>query len=161
MEEGRPVHKWLLGSVAATVMVFGAPVLAQADTTGQTSFGNPVATVLKLFLFLGIIVVLAVLSIRYLAKRTQVAQKGGIQVVAARQVAPNRSVQVIDVQGKRYLIGVGDQVTLLAEMELDSELVPEDGPELAAGRPFGRVLADALSAVRGQYSGRHADKEES
>jgi flagellar protein FliO/FliZ len=152
------VRNWYTGlAVTLSIVLFNATV-ASADTTTTAPFGNPVAIVVKLFLFLGIIIVLAVLSIRFLAKKSQVAQKGAIQVLAARQVAPNKSVQVIDVQGKRYLIGVGDQITLLSELTEDIEASEDDGVAVESVS-FGKVLSDSLATLRNQYKPSQIDKE--
>lgn len=79
--------------------------------------GNPVWVALKLLLSLSILIVLVIFTIRFLAKRTGVGRaQGDVQVLAARQLAPGKSVQVIETHGKRLLIGVGDQITVLAKL---------------------------------------------
>lgn len=148
-----------IGFVVFFSMIVSDTSVASASTpTAASPFGNPVLTVIKLFLLLGVILALAVLSIRFLAKKSQVAQKGTIQVLAARQVAPNKSVQVIDVQGKRYLIGVGDQITLLADVtaELDAS---KDEMAVVEQKSFGKALADSITALRKQYQTPPSDNE--
>jgi len=123
----------------------------------QTSpFGNPVWTVLKLLLSLVLIVVLVVLLVRFLARRTQVEQRGGIRVLAARQVAPNKSVQVIDVEGRKYLLGVGDDVTLLADITAD---YPEADGVVEAEPGFGALLASSLQSLRARHRSRDQSEE--
>lgn len=121
-------------------------------SSGQAAppFGNPVLASLNILLVLAVVIVLVVFSIRFLARLSQVQQKGAIQVLAARQVAPNRSVQVIDVQGRQYLIGVGDQITLLAEMTGEYDTITADSG-LRTDAKFGQALADALRSVRDRY----------
>lgn len=152
------VRNWYTGSMIGVSLVLSDVTVASASTPNPSPFGNPVVIVLKLFLFLGVIIALAVLSIRFLAKKTQVVQKGAIQVLAARQVAPNRSVQVIDIQGKRYLIGVGDQISLLAEVTQEFEAATDE-VEAQSPMSFGKVLSDSLAALRNQYKAPQSDSE--
>ncbi|MCL6548371.1 MAG: flagellar biosynthetic protein FliO [Alicyclobacillus sp.] len=147
----------------------------------KSALGSPVSAVVHLVLSLALVVVLAVLAIRFLAKRSRTHGGGGIDVVAWRQVGPNRTVQVIDVGGRRLLIGVGEDVTLLADVSdrlLDRPL--QTGGETGSGATglsrgprsggaeggrgtvsgeavyddrFAAVLRHALGQVRDRYRG--------
>jgi flagellar protein FliO/FliZ len=99
--------------------------VGDAATSQDIGFVNPWAMWLRLFLALAVIIAIAVFTIRWLGQKTGVRQVGGIEVLAARQLAPGRFVEVIDVQGKRYLIGVGEQVTLLADVTDDFRTADE------------------------------------
>jgi flagellar protein FliO/FliZ len=152
------VRNGYTGLMVGVSLVVSDVTVASASTPNPSPFGNPVVIVLKLFLFLGVIIALAVLSIRFLAKKTQVVQKGAIQVLAARQVAPNKSVQVIEIQGKRYLIGVGDQISLLADVTQEFDAAADEVVEVAPVS-FGKVLSDSLAALRNQYKSPRSDSE--
>jgi len=131
--------------------------------TNVPSFQAPsaIGVIVKLVLVLGIVIGISVFSIRFLARRTQVSSKGTIEIIAARQVAPNRSVQVIDVLGKRYLIGVGDQVSLLADL---TDMLADSDKYSEPDSKFQSILANALNSVRTKYKtqetvGGHDDSE--
>ena len=90
----------------------------QAVDEGPTLF----ASMIKLFS--GLAVVIAVLLVtyyfvrEYLGKMNKVSGKGKlINVIATHYLAPKKSVMLIDVAGERLVIGVGDEINLLARIE--------------------------------------------
>lgn len=102
--------------------------------------GNPVWTALKLLVLLAVVIVLIILTIRFLAKRTGLGTtQGDVRVLAARQLAPGKSVQVIETYGKRLVIGIGDGVTVLATLDGQVE-EPSDS--------FADVLTERLESLR-------------
>lgn len=123
-------------------------------------FGSPWPYLLNLFFALAVVVILAILLIRFLARRANVQQKGAISVLAARQLAPNKSIQVVEVGDKRYLLGVAEQVTLIADVSntfgKDSPLIAENQSDMAM--PFRQLLLDKLTNLRESY--RPQDSEE-
>lgn len=139
--------------VAMTFLLVQAlPKTVFAATSPKDPLGNPVMSWIQLFVSLVLILALAIFSIRFLAKRSNVALKGSIQVLAARQIAPNRSVQVIAVENKKYLIGVGNEITLLADVTDDYP--NHEGPVKSEGEVnFPAVLEQALQTVRNRYRG--------
>ncbi|MDQ0190546.1 flagellar biosynthetic protein FliO [Alicyclobacillus cycloheptanicus] len=147
----------LVGMLAVTPTVYAA---TPSNATSVAPLGNPVPAIIQLVLALILVIGGILFMIRWLARRAGVQTRGAIDVVAARQLAPNRSVQVIDVNGKRYLVGVGDQISLLADV---TELFPEDDGEAMAGpvgsSAFAQVLADKVAAVRKRY--QHKDGADS
>lgn len=131
---------------AASLVVTNSTTTPSSAVAPQ--FSSPWSALINMILALVVVVALVIVLIRFLAKRANVQSKGGIQVLAARQLAPNRSVQVIDVQGKRFLIGVGDQVNLLAEVTEHFPSVNDDAP---TDNKFADALSDALRTVRKRY----------
>jgi flagellar protein FliO/FliZ len=121
--------------------------------------GNPVWTLLQILIWLTVIIIMAVLLIRFLAHRTQVPQKGSIEVIAARQLAPNRSVQVIQIEHKKFLVGVADQITLLADVS-DLFVTDAESNHSVPSQPFAPVLAEALKTIKSRYSDAEAAKEQ-
>ncbi len=112
------------------------------------SGGSPGSSLFNLFLSLAVIIVLVVLTIRFLARKTLVKQTGSIEILAARQLAPNRFVEVIEVQGKRYLVGVGEQITLLADVSDSFDVQAGSSPDAYS---FGQSLSDAIQSIRDKY----------
>jgi len=144
----------ILGAIAAWFL----PVSVEAASSTTQPLGNPVTAVVNVFVVLILILALAVFSIRFLARRSRVASKGSIRVLAARQIAPNRSVQVIALEDKRFLIGVGTDVTLLADVTDDyPELEPNAG--FSGEGEFATLLTQALQSVRDRYKGNASRKE--
>ena len=164
---GNKAKAWGKASLAL-VPLFVFPhlvVYAKTKTPSSTNAGlaaqppfnaNPAAGVAEMILGLCVVLLLAYLSIRFLGRKSHVRQQGSINIVAARQVAPNKSVQVIEIQGKHYLIGVGDQVTLLADVSesfLDSQRTsPTSGNSPSI--PFAESLSRALESARQRYASR-------
>ncbi len=139
-------------AVAAFIQMFFSGrsfAWAAAHGPGGSPLGNPVGAVVGLLVALGLILVLIVLTIRFLSSRSQVDARGGIRVLAARQIAPNRSVQVISVGHREFLIGVGEQISLLAEVsDTDLSAVSMNTP---SPLPLGQAFAAALRQSRQQF----------
>ncbi|MCL6597355.1 MAG: flagellar biosynthetic protein FliO [Alicyclobacillus macrosporangiidus] len=121
--------------------------------------GNPVWVAVQLLLSLAVVLALAVVAIRYLAHRSRFSHTAAIQVLAARQVAPNRSVQVIEVHGRRYLIGVGDQVSLLADVTDHFPPAQREPQRSGGGELFARVLSERMRRLREQDHAGEPGKE--
>ncbi|GLG00573.1 hypothetical protein Alches_06120 [Alicyclobacillus hesperidum subsp. aegles] len=99
---------------------------------------------MKLIVAFIVVLLLLVLLFRFLGRRVGVVQRGSIDVLAARQLAPNRSVQVVEVGQKRYLLGVGENVQLLADVT-DSYTAAS---EVGAPGSFGGTLQEVLAELR-------------
>jgi flagellar protein FliO/FliZ len=107
-------------------------------------------TALKVLLCLVLLIAAAVAALRWLARRGLSVPAGDmIRVVAVRPVAPGKSVQVIQVAGKQYLIGVTDQITVLAE--LPDAVDPGRAPAHVPDEPFAKALDTALAKARQAY----------
>ncbi|GMA49026.1 hypothetical protein GCM10025857_03830 [Alicyclobacillus contaminans] len=137
--------------------------VADAAPASSPSFPNPWVSLLELVLSLGIIILLVIVLIRFLARKSQVAERGAIQVLAARQLAPNKSIQVVSVEGRAFVLGVGNDVRLLAELTPMSTREPHESG--LAGQPadssdeFGAALADALRTLRQRRRGDEPGEE--
>jgi flagellar protein FliO/FliZ len=151
---------WVAGVSAGLALVSQVQV-ASAAAPDAAPFGNPLVTVMELILSLGLIIVLVVGLIRWLAKRTQVEQRGAIVVLAARQLAPNKSIQVVDVHGRTLVLGVGDDVTLLADLSKDPAVLNSLRAQDNAAQPsqsFGAILAESLQALRERHKGAQSEE---
>jgi flagellar protein FliO/FliZ len=95
------------------------------------------------FVSLGAVCLLAWGALRLLAGRGVGKASGVVRVLARCPLEPRRSVYVIEVAGRCFLVGVGDgPMALLAE--LDAASLPAAAPARAAGVRFADVLARAL-----------------
>lgn len=108
----------------------------------------------NLFLVLRVIVSLAVvLGLLYVLRRKLVPRSGSgqrrdISVVARQGIGAKASVALIEVGGKRYLLGVGDQSVNV----LDSYAAPAPEEE-PAGNDRGRLFALNLDDARHRSQG--------
>lgn len=84
------------------------------------------------FLSLGAVCLVAYLALRFFAGRGIGRPSGGVRVLARCPLEPRRSVYLIEVAGRCFLVGVGDgPMALLAEV--DSEKARADLPAAAPG----------------------------
>ena len=99
-------------------------------------------------LSLGLVCFAAYLSIRWLARRGGGRSDGHIRVLGRCLLEPRRSVYLLEVAGRCFLVGVSDgPMSLLAE--IDRTGLPADDPgEARSGSAFADVLARLLR--RGQ-----------
>lgn len=107
---------------------------------------------------LGVVCLLAWALLRWLAKRggSLAAGSGGpIRVVARCALEPRRSVYLIEVAGRGFLVGVGEggAMATLGEIALSS-LPPPRAAD--APRAFSDVLARALGRARARDAGQDA-----
>lgn len=101
---------------------------------------DPIFTLLRVVVALGAVLVLIWFFGRRLAKRNHALTKGRIRTVARHGMGTRQSVQVIDIDTKRYVLGVAEQNVSV----LDSYDVPED--ELPADPPLeGEVQTDSFA----------------
>lgn len=81
--------------------------------TNQSDY-NPISSILTVIFVLAIIIALIVLLIRFLGRRNQILSKSrAIRTLGAVGLGPNKSLQVIEIGGSVYLVGVGEDITLL------------------------------------------------
>jgi len=95
--------------------LFQSKTPGQAPAVPAAGSGDPsvIGSTVTLIFALGLIIALIYLLIRFLSSRTKQAQGGAIQSIGAQPLANNRSVHMVSVGGKVYLLGVGENVTLI------------------------------------------------
>jgi flagellar biosynthetic protein FliO len=102
---------------------------------------------------LGIVCLLAYVSLRFLARRGVGVGFGGrgggpIKVLARCSLEPRRGVYLIEAAGRFFLVGVGDgPMTVLAELDAAEVAAALPAPG-SPGRSFGDVLARVLGRGR-------------
>ncbi len=151
----------LMGFTWVTVKeTVGSNVFA-ANNVGNTvpGFGSPWPYLFNLAFALVIVIILVIILIRFLAKRANVQQRGSISVLAARQLAPNRSVQVVEVRGRRYLLGVADEITLIADVTDSFNTDTGFESRIDDGTQFRQVLAERLASLRKSYRAGESEED--
>lgn len=103
------------------------------------------------FLSLGAVCVVAWAVLRVLAGKGVGRASGAIRVVARCPLEPRRSLYVVEVAGRCFLVGVGDgPMSMLAEVDAQAlpREAPGEPPRFAAvlGRVLEREKADAAGA---------------
>lgn len=136
--------RYALRAAVATAAVWSAasPLVLASTATGPQFGQGPSLGALAGPLIIVVLLAAAAFWVRRLTNRRIVGvAKGRIDVVAARQVAPHRSVQVIRVGGKNYLIGVGENIELLSELP-DGPLEAEPQKNASGSLEFLQLLKD-------------------
>jgi flagellar biosynthetic protein FliO len=109
---------------------------------GEVGMGSSVALS---FLSLGAVCVVAWAVLRALTGKGVGRASGAIRVVARCPLEPRRSLYVVEVAGRCFLVGVGEgPMAMLAEV--DAKALPREAP--AAPR-FAEVLARVLRREKG------------
>ena len=124
----------------ALLWAMPAPQVLAASNSAVPASGA--GAYVKLIVAFIVVLLLLVLLFRFLGRRVGVVQRGSIDVLAARQLAPNRSVQVVEVGQKRYLLGVGENVQLLADVTDSYTAASEVGTPGSFGGTLQQVLAE-------------------
>ncbi len=85
--------------------------------------GNTLLNLFKIIAVLAVIVILIVFLIRFLGRRNRLLMSGrSIRTLGAMGLGPNKSVQIIEVGGSLYVIGVGEDVTMLDKITDPAEV---------------------------------------
>ncbi|WP_367307436.1 flagellar biosynthetic protein FliO [Alicyclobacillus acidocaldarius] len=143
---GRRTAAQRAGSAVASALILMMPRTIWAAKAEPLAASGGVWAYIQLVVALAVILLLIALLFRVLGRRAGIAARGHIEVVAVRQVAPNKSVQVVRVGGRLYLIGVGEDVRLLADV---TDEYPRFQEELADDpEGFGAALREALDRLR-------------
>ncbi|WP_041695736.1 FliO/MopB family protein [Alicyclobacillus acidocaldarius] len=135
-----------VGSAVACALILMIPQTIWAAKDEPLAAGSGVWAYIQLVVALAVILLLIAFLFRVLGRRAGVSARGHIEVVAARQVAPNKSVQVVRVGAKLYLIGVGEDVRLLADVTDEYPHFQEALAEDPEG--FAAALREALDRLR-------------
>lgn len=98
---------------------------------------------------LGVVCLIAYLSLRFLSRRGVGRANGPIRILARCPLEPRRSLYLVETAGRCFLVGVGDgPMTMLAEVgAADVTASLSSSPE--AGSRFADVLGRALGRRQG------------
>jgi flagellar protein FliO/FliZ len=120
-----------------------SPIPPSSDEVQQFTSGNMTGSIVWVFVSLALVIGLITLLIRWLSRRSQLL--GGaraLEQLGGLTLGPNKSVQVIEAAGRIYVVGVGENVTLL-----DSLPAGEEAEELRRKLLEKRSAASALPAA--------------
>ncbi|MEC2346038.1 flagellar biosynthetic protein FliO [Paenibacillus barengoltzii] len=101
---------------------------------------------------LGLIIALIILLVRFLGKRNRyLSQSHAIRTLGAIGLGPNKSLQVIELGGSVYLVGVGEDISLVDKISNPDEVASlvqafeHEGMELAG---LSSTLSGLISRFR-------------
>lgn len=82
-------------------------------------FGNLITVIVVLAIIIGLIILL----VRFLGKRNQyLSQSRSIRILGAIGLGPNKTLQVIEIGESVYLVGVGENISLVDKIRDPEEL---------------------------------------
>ncbi|WP_410510831.1 flagellar biosynthetic protein FliO [Paenibacillus sp. BR2-3] len=121
---------------------------------------NTLLNLLNVILVLAVIIIVIVLLIRFLGRRNQ-ALTGvhSMRTLGAMGLGPNKSMQVIEIGSSLYLIGVGENISLLDKITDPGEvaLVISAFEDPSSGQK--NFLMPLLEKVRGKLRGEVPSQE--
>lgn len=101
----------------------GAEQPAETAVTEPVEKQSFVSIIAKLIFFTALIVVLIYGLIKFLAVRQQKLQPNqAVKLMGGTPLGNNKSLQLVKVGGRIYMIGVGDEVTLIKEFTDETEV---------------------------------------
>ncbi|WP_025691003.1 flagellar biosynthetic protein FliO [Paenibacillus zanthoxyli] len=121
---------------------------------------NNLLNLLNVIFVLAVIIVIIILLIRFLGRRNQAWMKGrSMRTLGAVGLGPNKSMQVIEIGRSLYLIGVGENVTIL-----DKITDPEEVALIISGFeeqsvPGGKFFIPLINRVRDRLRGEVPSQE--
>lgn len=114
----------------------------QAVDAGPTLFASMIKLFSGLAVVIGVLLVAYYFAREYLGKMNKVSGKGKlINVIATHYLAPKKSIMLIEVAGERLVIGVGNEINLLARLENTDSGAYDDASLQGSG--FSDVLKTA------------------
>ncbi|MGE6554956.1 flagellar biosynthetic protein FliO [Exiguobacterium artemiae] len=107
------------------------PSKKNEPTTQQVDGSSTVVTVVKIVVTLAVLIGGFLLAVRFINERTKgVRQSSRLSHLGGVPLGKDRSVQLVRVHGKIYVVGVGQNVELLDTIEEDDEwLATQDVPD--------------------------------
>ncbi|GGF80234.1 hypothetical protein GCM10010912_26620 [Paenibacillus albidus] len=121
---------------------------------------NTLLNLMNVIIVLAVIVVLIVLLIRFLGRRNQTLMSGrSIRTLGAMGLGPNKSLQVIELGSSLYLVGVGENISLLDKVTDPDEvaLIIAAFEEQTSSR--NNFLVPLVSKIRAKLRGEVPSQE--
>jgi len=137
-------------------------------SNSETLGGSPLLNLLNVILVLAAIIILIVLLIRFLGRRNQ-SWTGvrSMRTLGAMGLGPNKSMQVVEIGSSLYLIGVGENISLLDKITDPTEVAlviaafeePSSGPNnlMQSLQP---LILKIKSKLRGEVPSQEIDLSE-
>lgn len=140
---------------------FGGEVAAQGSEEAETiqvpdQRENFFLMLVQLFFYTALVIALIILFTRFLAKRRQLWQEHSLfQNLGGAPLGPNKSVQLVKLGEKIYVLGVGEEITLLDIID-----DPDEVRQLEAADK-GAPKEGLIPSLRGRWTvGQGAKQEE-
>ena len=109
------------------------PSKKNEPTTQQVDGSSTVVTVVKIVVTLAVLIGGFLLAVRFINERTKgVRQSSRLSHLGGVPLGKDRSVQLVRVHGKIYVVGVGQNVELLDTIEEDDEWLATDTSDSSA-----------------------------
>ncbi|ULO09712.1 flagellar biosynthetic protein FliO [Paenibacillus sp. 19GGS1-52] len=121
---------------------------------------NALLSLFKVIFVLAVIVVLIVLLIRFLGRRNQTFMSSrSIRTLGAVGLGPNKSMQVIEIGSSLYLIGVGENISILDKVIDPTEvaLIISAFENPSSGQ--NNILAPLIAKIKGKLRGEIPSQE--
>lgn len=122
-----------------------------------------ISSLLKVIFVLIIIIGLIYFILKFMARKNQSwFGKRSVRVLSGVQLAPNKSLQIVEVGGSVYVLGVGEDVRLLdkiSDPELAAALI--DQFSVQESQAIGVSVGQWLSKWRERRGGSHETTDES
>lgn len=105
------------------------------------------------FVFILLILILgAVFAIKFLNKKMASTSSNSMEIISGLAISPNKGVYIIKILKSYYIIGLGDNVNLLKEIEdhEEIELIQElqDVSSIGfKGQDFSKLLSEQISKL--------------
>jgi flagellar protein FliO/FliZ len=88
------------------------------------SWGSTLAYLLSLVAVFAVVVVMAYFTAKFIGSRFNARMAtGGGRILENLPLAPNRSVCIVEIAGRVFLLGVGENISLIAEITDDTDMV--------------------------------------
>ncbi|AYB43481.1 flagellar biosynthetic protein FliO [Paenibacillus lautus] len=98
-------------------------MMAASDRLGSSSTTGYYLQLFYVFIVLAIIIALIVFLIRFLGRKNQSWMQGrSIRTLGAVGMGPNKSLQLVEIGGSIYVIGVGEDVRLVDKISDPAEV---------------------------------------
>ncbi|AHV97857.1 flagellar biosynthetic protein FliO [Paenibacillus sabinae] len=122
--------------------------------------GNYLLNLLNVIFVLAVIIVIIILLIRFLGRRNQTWMSGrSMRTLGAVGLGPGKSMQIIEVGGSLYLIGVGDNVSILDKITDPEEVAMIISAFEEQSVSGGNFLVPLISKVKGRLRGEVPSQE--
>ncbi|WP_223066783.1 flagellar biosynthetic protein FliO [Paenibacillus caui] len=114
-------------------------------------YSSSVGNIITVIVVLAVIIVLIVLLIRFLGNRNHAMSKSrSIRTLVAVGLGPSKSLQVLDIGGSIYIVGVGDDVTLIDKITDPAEAALLIGNFEEGAADFSK-LSSIVSAITSRF----------
>lgn len=122
----------------------------------ETNAKSPMLLIGQLIFYTLLIIIMIYALIKFLASRQKKLNPNqAIQLIGGAALGNNKSLQLVKVAGKVYLLGVADQITLIKEFASEDEIGIPDGTQgkstLFANSLLGLTKKQSVPQPKGRF----------